>query len=386
MHILVLPSWYRDPERFSSGSFFHQQAIALAEIGHRVAIVYVESRSLRYFSLGKFIRDNHFQISQKEEKGALEFCCKGWSFRPQTRFGAWIMIWQTLRLVERYIRQYGKPDVIHAHSSLWAGYIGKILSEKYSIKYVLTEHASSFVSDDFKSWVRPYISLALKHASLSLAVSGKLADCMRKFCKTKDIVVFPNFIDTFFFRNTAFTDKTKDGFVFFSLGNLIPVKGFDILCQAFANAFRDDENVKLIIGGSGYLERELKKEVYNLGVQKQIIFLGQIGREEVAKYMNYADVFVLASRMETFGVVFAEAMAAGKPVVATRCGGPESFIVDGCGLFVDQENIEQLTAALQNIRYNISRFDSEYIRQYAYENFDNRQLAYKLTDLYGTLL
>lgn len=384
MHILVLPSWYKDPERPGSGIFFKQQALALAAVGHQVAVAYVESRSLRCFSLKK-LGSNHFQFRQTQEEGVCEFCCRGWSFRPQTRLGAYIMVKLTLYLLKKYISKYGKPDIIHAHSSLWAGYIGKKINEKYGVKYVLTEHASDFISGDFPYWQRSYIHTAIENASLCFAVSSALADSMKKFCNGKNIQVLPNFVNTTLFRHVKNTNVQKKEFVFFSLGNLVRAKGFDILCRAFAEAFHQDKDVTLLIGGSGKLEKELKEIVDKLGMSEQVSFLGQIGPEQVANYMNYADAFVLASRVETFGIVFVEAMAAGKPVIATRCGGPENFVFHNCGYLIDTENIGQLKKALQDIRHNLSQFNSEEIQQYAYENFDSRLLALKLTNFYQNL-
>ena len=71
----------------------------------------------------------------------------------------------------------------------------------------------------------------------------------------------------------------------------------------------------------------LKNLIIELGIEKCVEFTGKLSREEMLPKLSYSNVFVLPSNSETFGVVYIEAMALGLPVIATKCGGPEDFLI-----------------------------------------------------------
>ena len=79
----------------------------------------------------------------------------------------------------------------------------------------------------------------------------------------------------------------------------------------------------------------LEALVQEKALTEQVTFLGSLTREQVRQEVSEADAFVLSSEYETFGVVVIEALALGKPVIATRCGGPESIVVPSVGYLVE---------------------------------------------------
>ena len=99
-----------------------------------------------------------------------------------------------------------------------------------------------------------------------------------------------------------------------------------------------------------------------------------------------SDVVVMSSRIETFGVVLIEGMAQGKPVIATRCGGPEEFITPDLGILVDVENVDQLCNAMINVKKNYSKYNRDHIITSCKENYSQSRIANKLTDIYSALV
>ena len=102
--------------------------------------------------------------------------------------------------------------------------------------------------------------------------------------------------------------------------------------------------------------------------------------------MRHSNAFVLASRTETFGVVYIEALAQGLPVIATRCGGPESIVTSDNGLLVPIENIPELTKALLTLYENHAQYDPVRLRQDCLQQFGSRAIAQHLIDTFQKVL
>jgi glycosyltransferase involved in cell wall biosynthesis len=362
LHVLVLPSWTADAEKPYHGVFFREQAQALRDAGLRVGFACVEQRSLRQFGIGK-LRESHFQISSRDEQGLRVVRMHGWNTLCQTRAGA--LLWTRLmhRAIAHYIRQEGLPDLMHAHSALWAGYAAATFSRAHNLPYVLTEHSTAFPRRRIEPGCVRFLRRAFDGAAAVVAVGRNLRWALAPFVPSRRIAVIPNLLDASFF-SVPVRRRTRGAgapFTFLGIGNLIPTKGFDVLLRAFAAAFRNCAQVRLQIGGDGPERGRLAALTAQLGISGQVEFRGPLSRCEVRDAMLAADAFVLASSVETFGVVVAEAMALGLPVIATRSGGPEDFVTPECGYLVDSGDPEELARSMAAIRLDF-RYAPESIR------------------------
>ncbi len=120
-------------------------------------------------------------------------------------------------------------------------------------------------------------------------------------------------------------------FVIANVGRLHPDKDQATLLRAFAHCAERLPRALLLIIGTGRLELELKHEAERLGIQRRVRFAGAVA--EAPRYFRAFDLFVLPSDHEPFGMVLLEAMAAGVPLIATRCGGAQEVVADAGGLF-----------------------------------------------------
>src|SRR5699024_9955006 len=102
----------------------------------------------------------------------------------------------------------------------------------------------------------------------------------------------------------------------------------------------------------GEEKANLLKLVRVLKIEEQVVFLGPLTREQVKEEVSSADAFVLSSKYETFGVVLIEALALGKPVIATKCGGPESIVTPEVGYLVENNSEEELSKAMSELIAN----------------------------------
>ncbi len=133
-----------------------------------------------------------------------------------------------------------------------------------------------------------------------------------------------------------------------SVGRMHPVKGFDLLIDAFARVRERLPHSLLVLAGDGAIRRELEQQVQERGLAKSVRFLGD--RRDVPDLLAAFDLFVLASRQEAFGIVLTEAMAAQRPVVATAVGGTPEVVLDGeTGLLVPPEDPAALAAAIERL-------------------------------------
>lgn len=119
-----------------------------------------------------------------------------------------------------------------------------------------------------------------------------------------------------------------------TVGNLYPVKGQTYLLQAMPLILKECPNTMFVFAGRGELEKVLKKEALDLGIEKYVRFLGFVA--DVPKFLNTLDVFTLPSLAEVFPLSVLEAMAHGLPLVVTNVGGNREIIEDGVSGYIVQ--------------------------------------------------
>ena len=109
-------------------------------------------------------------------------------------------------------------------------------------------------------------------------------------------------------------------------------------------------------------------------------------RDGVLAAMSECDALVVASRFETFSVVLIEALALGKPVIATRCGGPESIVSPQDGLLVDPGSVEAMASALSELHSSSFNFEPEGIRARCIARFGRAALTTRLMKIYDSVV
>jgi glycosyltransferase involved in cell wall biosynthesis len=285
----------------------------------------------------------------------------------------------TERLVRRYLRLFGRPDIVHAQNTIWAGHIARRVCEATRLPYVVTEHSSLFLMGKTPGGARGYIERALKKAARVLAVSSKLAESMKPFVRDREIEIVPNLVDLGFF--TIGSPRGETPYVFLAASHLNKNKGVDALVRSFACGFRGDRSTRLHIGGDGPERRSLEALVAELGVGEQVFFLGHLARTGVREAMWGANALVHPSHNETFGIVLIEALATGIPVIATRCGGPEDIVTEELGILVDPGSVEQLAAALRTMRAT-RRYSSADLRENVARRFGAEAVGRRLEGIY----
>jgi glycosyltransferase involved in cell wall biosynthesis len=219
------------------------------------------------------------------------------------------------------------------------------------------------------------------------AVSPNLCAVVTRELKLdREPLCIPNMLAPEFLAPLNAAKTSAKEFVFLTVGNFIPVKGHAFLLKAFARAFAGTPDVKLRIGGDGDLDESLRRLAVDLGIADRVTFPGRLSPEAVAAQMDSCNAFVLPSIVETFGVVVIEALARGKPVIATNCGGPESILTPADGVLVPPGDVGSLESALKSMSDDADDYGPEDLRSRALARFGPAVIARKLTDIYAGVL
>lgn len=383
MHALIIPSWYPETPDDVNGIFFRLQAQALQRAGVKVGVIAPIFRSLRTQAKTAFSRKN-YGISNYVEAEVPTYAYKSMFFFPRVPYlDRTREISAALKLFSRYVAEHGIPDVIHAHCVNAGGLIAYKIHQMTGIPYVITEHSTTYARKLIRDWQRPMMQAAAEHAAVRLAVSRDFAELLKAEYQGLPWEYVPNILSAKFEAPVDLSRKPVNRhFTFCSVAHLQHKKGYDVLLPAFAEAVKKYPDLKLKIGGGGYEEFKLHELAEELGLQNQVEFLGRLKNDEVLDLMYQSDAFVLASRHETFGVVFIEALAQGLPIIATRCGGPESIVNEGNGLIVDVENQTQLTEALIKLYENRDKYHPSALRENCLNEFGEDKVIAQIINAY----
>jgi len=372
MTILLLTHSYPDTDNTWRGSFIRDQALALSSDNKVIAVYFkIDYNHFTPFAKPYFSKAVNGNLTEYKLVIKRSF--------PVVNQANYLI--KTYRFLNKEIFNVSSPQIIHSHLAYPAGFLGTITGKLKKIPVLITEH--SRISNYFRSSVHRWmVGYALKNASCMIAVSKSLRNEILPLTN-KPVEVIHNIVDIekFNSRKKAPGDIMNIGF----LGNLRSNnKGLDLLIKSAAALKKG--SFRLHIGGEGILMDDYKKLAEESGIESQCIFYGEIDREKIVDFFLKADLFVLPSRYETFGVVLIEAMACGIPVIATKCGGPEDIVTKATGLLIEKDNVGELTSALLYMLEHLDSYNKETIISYAREHFGKQAFIKRTLDLYNEIL
>lgn len=166
---------------------------------------------------------------------------------------------------------------------------------------------------------------------------------------------------------------------------LYPNKGHRYLIKAISDLSRSIPNIRLLIAGDGKLKGELKSLSKRLGIEKKVLFIGKIGHKSVYELLKRVDIYAFPSSAELFPFAILEAMAAGKPIVASSVGGVLEVIKhEETGLLVPPRDHDRLAEAIKELINNPVEAEQmgEKCRKLIERKFTLRKIACDLTKCY----
>ena len=377
--IFVTRGWPTESDPMS-GNFESVQAKALAKKGVDVSVIYLRKKSIAHLFASKTIYRKEYDGITVLSKTVALTEIPGWKVTKNSQLDIWLRQKAFCQIYEYYRKLKGDADLIHAHFINQACDC-KMVLDKYHIPFVITEHWSKM---NFATLDKGLANLGegYKWADKVISVSAALADSLREKFGVESQVIH-NMVSDSFFDSAPVKERRKDSdkVKFVSVGSLVHMKGYDLIISALQKCISLGKCQISIIGG-GPEEANLRELIAQCQLQDRVFLAGKKTPEEVSELMAESDCFILASRRETFGIVYIEAMAKGKPVIATICGGPESFVNESNGLLIPAEDIEATAKAIDYMVENLDKYNNTAIRQYCHDNFSEEAISQKIIAVY----
>lgn len=341
-----------------SGSGIYTLNIAreLYQHGHQVCVIDIDNRIenstypfLRHTILCDSSRHKHCDL-------AFNFPCFTTHPRSNTTFydlteeqiAAYV---QAFVSTTRSVAGCFHPDVIHAQH-LWVAPYAALQSK---VPYIITAHGTDLMG--FRKDVRyhHYALDAAHHTAAIITISHQVDSDVRELYSLPSSLLhlIPNgFDDTIFHPIALHKDQMKKQLglpmhnkLISFVGKFTEFKGVDLLVRAMHIVQQRIENVHCALAGDGLLRPDMQALTEKLGVTN-IHFLGHQKQSQVAMLYSAAEVSVVPSRIEPFGLVAIEAMACGTPVVATDAGGLPDFVNSDLGALVPMNDATALAEAI----------------------------------------
>lgn len=400
-----------------SGTYTRNLAVHLAELGHEVCIVlpentdaYDEVEGIRMHPV--YFTTDGSQVNESGKKDgssmddALPFNFPCFTSHPRSICNFADLSAEQLQM---YIAAFTKaideeigfhrPDIIHGQH-VW---ILPSLAVGKGIPLVLTAHGTDLMGYDKWPELRVYAEKAMDACYVVISISKDNCQLLEeRFPHHKDkIVMMRNGYDPSLFYPEKLTrkevldkyqiaeDEYRNRKIVSFAGKLANFKGVDILLDA-AKMYEDKEPDSLtLIVGDGDEREKLHEQAKRLELKK-VRFLGNVNQNELRKIYNIADVNLVPSRREPFGLVAIEAMACGTPVIASDQGGLPDFVNDEVGGLVRPEDAQDLAEKIIEVLKKTDDIDNEDWRKkiaaYAREHYAQDRIIAELDDLYKKAL
>lgn len=294
--------------------------------------------------------------------------------------------------IQRAVEDWS-PDLIHAQH-LW---VAPYAASKTGVPYIATAHGTDLMGyREYPHW-RAIAEQGVRKARMVIAVSRQVAAEAKQIYGLPEgrVRVVMNGFDQNIFRPISVDigrllrrhgiSSEPEALITF-VGKLTRFKGVDVLLEAAGIYEREFEGALTLIVGDGELRGRLEAQAVDLGL-KGVRFLGHLSQVQVAELLNAADVSVVPSRVEPFGLVAVEALACGTPVVATNEGGLPEFVDERVGALVDVGDPHGLAdAILREVCTDAKGRKGAFAAEYALKRFSWSGRVAEIIELYEQVL
>ena len=392
-------------EGSGSGTYTKNLATQLVKLGHEVCVILpVNTTDIPQYE-GVRLHPVYFTNTDAQNpeqiEGALPFNFPCFTTHPvstvafenldESQMEAYLDAFQ--QAIDEEVRDFA-PDVVHGQH-VWAL---PSLAANCGVPLVLTAHGTDLMGYDKWPEMRHFAETAMEACVKVICISADNEKLVRD--------IFPQYVDKIvrmrngynpdiFFPQTLDRADVLKGFgldyagedVVLFAGKMTRFKGIDILMDAAATYESERPHAITVLAGDGEERPALEKQAADLGL-KRVHFIGNVAQADLARLYNIADIDLVPSRREPFGLVAVEAMACGTPVVATNQGGLPDFVNASVGCLVAPEDstdlargiVETLDRALAAPEWRAD------IASYASGNYSQAVIIRELDELYRSVI
>jgi len=380
LHVVIVPTWWPSPEQPHAGVFFGDYVEAFQSAGARVGVVYPDLVGLRHVARGArapLRPDIRFETTQS---GAPVVRVRGLqtSFgsiaRRVRRFRDWLA-----HGLAAYCDQHGTPDALHAMCALPAGWACTQLDDPFSQRVVLTEHTGPFSLVMHPPASAQRVRSAFADAAACCVVSAHLREQVIAAGIDGELLVCGNPVSPVFASEAIGAakrspDAPRRGLF---VGRFTGEKGIHELLTAIDAMEGAAANCRFdLVGADGSKDaRGINSRIAESRVAGSIRVHPPCDRRSLRQLMLDADFLVHPTHGETFGMVVAEALCMGLPVVTTRGTACADFVNDDNGILVAKADASSLRDGLKQMIHNCRDYDRRRIASAARARFSSSAVA-----------
>lgn len=382
MKVLFLSAWYPTRNDAMAGLFVKNHAEAVSKYA-QISVLHIEAQ--------KNLRKVEY-IIQKGKIGEVMV------YYPDLGKGVIKSIYRLFMFFLLYhlgyykvLKNFGKPDLVHVNILTRLGLIAMLMKTLRGIPFVVSEHWSRYlpVRKGYHGFFRKKLTnWIISNAECVMPVSEILMKAMQN-CGLKHINyrITANVVNPLFFKPTPKLNPTSEK------KQILHISCFDDDAKNVTGILdairilslkRTDFVLKLV--GTGIDKEKIQNHFQNLKLPKEmVIFTGEQSPDEVRNLFDETAFMILFSRYETAGVVIAESLVCGKPVISTSVGIAPEVLNENTGILLKSNQPEELAEAMDIMLDKFAEYDEALIRM-AGSNFSYDQIGRELNEIYQEAL
>ncbi len=374
MKVLVIPTWYPIGSDSLMGIYHKEFTESLNKLDDvKADMLFISRQKITSFYKFPFMKKKEI-INESNYKTYMYKMLNVGRISFKLQLNNYVKVLR--KAIKWYIKENGRPDVIHANISIPAGYASAIVGKELNIPVLVQEHASYF-ERFFTGTNKEYGKTVLDNSHFTV-VSKYMQKEMLKY--TKQVDVLPNIVDTSIFKKSKAPKRDAINLVIACA--LRQGKRIEDIFEAIEILKEEGHKVHLDIIGDGYLMSEYQELCHKKNLDENVTFLGRKDKNAVAKIMAKNNIYVISSDIETFAIGGIEALACGIPVVSTKCLGPETYLDSKCGVFCEVKNPKSMAEAI--IKCHKTKYDPDYLVKVA-KKFSSEEIAKQAVELYKSI-
>ena len=378
-YILSLASWYPNRTDAFIGDFVERHVHSISKF-RKVIVLHITKDE------NKTNENDEIEINKENENLVVYnvYYKKKFSGNAEKILSSFKYFRLQKKIVNKIIKKYGKPELVHLHIAMKAGLMAIFIKKKYGIPYVITENWTGYYRQSstniFNSgWLFKFlIKQVFVQANLLLAVTKDLGVTINSNLIKIPFSVIPNVVDTNHFYYKPQINKQK--FEFIHISSMNHNKNAEGILRAVKLLSEEEMNFIIVMIGS--INKNLISLAEQLSVKDFIVFKNEIPYSEVAQKMQSASAFILFSIAENLPCVILEALCCGLPIISSDVGGIWEVVNQSNGILVESGNEYELKEAMKKMITNYNYYNRKEIANQAAGKFNYSVIGKQFDTIY----